>query len=209
MKNVLFVAILLFVFVSRTAVANDLEDFGNQMSYFYISPTAEAYRSFQEKAERFRGRLEKAGNGAKTLTAVMIARISERNGWPIAAGPLGDLAREIAKGESPLAKYISDDSQVDAEKMDVWWASFFATGDEKFLDKIFKYAGLELPKGDIAHMMIIGSATWSFKANCRQHKKVLEFAKRKIEAPGIAESQRSFLRDCIENADEKASKADV
>ncbi|MCM0080002.1 hypothetical protein L4X63_00200 [Geomonas sp. Red32] len=205
MKRAMSLAFLLVLLICLPAIADELEDFGSQMSYFYLAPSAEGFKAFQAKADKFRGQFEKAGNGAKVLTAVMIARISEKNGWPITDGALGDLAREIAKGESKLAKYVSDDAQVDPGKLDVWWASFFATGDERYLERIFNYAGLELPKGDIERLMVIGSATWSFKANCRQHKKVLEFAKRKLEAPGLAEPQRSFLRDCIKSAVEPDS----
>ena len=107
------------------------------------------------------------------------------------------------KGQSRLAKYVSDDTRVDPSKLDIWWTSFFATGDEKFLDNIFQYAGLELPNGDTARMLVIGAATWSFKANCRQHKKVLEFAKLKLHAGGLPESQEVFIRECVEYASEK------
>lgn len=203
MMKLAILTILISALFCQGVLADDLEDFGYQMSYFYLSPSEKAFESLQAKAEQLRGRLESAGNGADILTAVMIARISEKHGWTIDDGHLGAIAKEILKGNSRLAKYVADDSQVDPGKLDVWWASFFGTGDEQFLEKIFRFAGLDLPDGDIGRMLIIGAATWSFKANCRQHEKVLDFAKRKLDAPGLAKSQAGFVRDCIEYASAK------
>ena len=41
----------------------------------------------------------------------MIARISEKNSWDIQSKAFGEKAKEIIKGESKLAKYISDDAK--------------------------------------------------------------------------------------------------
>jgi len=188
----------------QKAVADDLEDFDSQMVYFYISPNAEAFKLFQIKAEQLRSTIEGSGNIADIITAVMIARISEKYGWPIETGHFGEIAKEIVKGKSRLAKYVLDETCVEPFKLDIWWASFFATGDEKFLYNIFKYAGLNRPtEGDKARMQVIGAATWSFKANCRQHKKVLQFAKRKLDFGVLSEYQEGFIQECIEYASEK------
>jgi hypothetical protein len=103
---------------------------------------------------------------------------------------------------------IIDDSQVDPTKLDIWWTSFFATGDERFLKNIFQFAGIEVlnGKGDMARIPVIGAATWSFKANCRQHKKVLEFAKHKLDAGRLSEYQEKYIRECIEYAGEKSTE---
>jgi hypothetical protein len=132
---------------------------------------------------------------------VMIARISNKYGWPIADNVLGAKASEILGGTSPLAKFVSDDTQINPAKLDIWWSSFFATGDERYLENIFRYAGLELPKGNLDRMQVIGAATWSFKANCRQHIKVLEFAKKKLASQLASERQAKFLRDCVAGAE--------
>jgi len=183
------------------APSDTLEQFGYEMSYFYLAPSQGAFDTFQRRADHFRGELEGAGNGADILVAVMIARISAAYGWPISSREFGARANEILEGRSPFARYIFDDSMVDPTKLDVWWASFFATGDDLFLEKVFQYAGWELPEHDIGGMMIIGAATWSFKANCRQHQRVLEFAKRTLQSPAVADRQKAFLRECIAYAE--------
>ena len=203
MKTLTFSFYAAVLLLSQTAIAGSFEDFGRQMPYFYLSPSKESFSEFQQNADKFRDKLKGAKNGADILVAVMIARISEAHGWQIAEGAFSKRAKEIAEGKSRLAKYIRDDSQVDPAKIDVWWASFFATGDEQYLEKILRFAGLELPKGDIQRMLVIGAATWSFKANCRQHKRVLEFAKRQLRSSSAPERQRLFLKECIAFAQNK------
>lgn len=180
-----------------SALAVDLEEFGRRMTYFYLAPSRESFDKFQKTADQFRDKLEGSRNRADILAAVMIAKISQTHNWPIGDGVFGKKAKEIAEGKSRLARYVIDDLQVDPLKLDVWWVGFSATGDERFLENIFQYAGHELPKDDIRRMLLVGAATWSFKANCRQHRKVLEFARRKLLAPSISDAQVKFVKECI------------
>ncbi|MFC0168619.1 hypothetical protein ACFFKC_11055 [Pseudoduganella danionis] len=197
MKRFAFLACFLASLWCHSALADELKNFGTQVSYFYLTPTPEAFDVFQKNAERFRNEFEKAGKGYDVLVAVMIARISQQNNWPISAGIIGLRAKEIVDGQSRLAKYVADDTQVNAAKLDIWWASFFATGDEVYLANILQYAGLELPKADVERMLIIQAASWSFKANCRQHPKVLAFARQRLASPHTSEAQTKFIRDAI------------
>lgn len=175
-----------------------VEEFGRQMSYFYLTPSEDAFIEFQKRADVLSDEINSLGNGADIMTSVMIARISEKYNWPILKGAYSIKANEILAGQSDLAKYVADDSKVNPGKLDIWWASFFATGEEQYLDKIYQFAGLELPKGDIERMLIIGSATWSFKSNCKQHERVLQYAKRKVNSE--SDPKLTFLRQCIANA---------
>lgn len=197
MKKFAFLTYFLASLWCPPSMADDLKNFGTQVSYFYLTPTREAFEVFQKNAEGLRKEFDKAGNGSDVLVAVMIAKIAQKYNWPISEGTIGKRAREIADGKSRLAKYVVDDAQVNAAKLDIWWASFFATGDEMYLAKIVRYAGLELPKNDTEQMLIIQAATWSFKANCRQHPKVLAFAKQLLASPTTSEVQAKFIRDSI------------
>jgi len=201
MKTFAVALLLVSCLWGHSAAVNDLDEFDNQMSSFYLSPSENAFQIFQKRAIQFQNKLEGSKNGADLLVAVMIARASQTYGWPIADSVFGDKAKEIIAGKSPLAMYVSDDSRVDPTKLDIWWASFLATGDTLFLEKIFVYVGHELPKDNINKMLVIGAATWSFKSNCKQHKKVLEFAKIKLGLVSISESQRKFLKECIAYAE--------
>jgi hypothetical protein len=188
---------------SPAAFADTIEDFGKQMSYFYLAPSQEAFSVLQKNANQFRDKIEGANNGADTLVAVLIARVSQKYQWPIGGGVFGDRAKEIIEGKSTLAKYVSDNSQVDPSKIDVWWADFFATGDEQYLENIFQYTGGALPMGGDEKALVAGSANWSFKANCRQHEKVLEFARKKLKSASLPEAQVKFVNECIAFANRK------
>lgn len=209
MKSVTIFIYLVATLWCQSVLADTLEDFGNQMSYFYLAPSQESFSKFQKNADQLRDKLEGSGNGADILVAVMIAKISQTRHWPIGSSAFSERAKEIMEGKSPLAKYVVDDSRVDPAKIDVWWASFFAMGDERFLENIFQYASLELPKGDIGRMLLVGAATWSFKANCRQHKKVLEFARQKLNSPSVSEVQAKFVKECITFAETKSAEQGV
>ncbi len=184
----------------KPAPAQNLEDFGDAMSDFYLDPTEQAFRKFQSDADQLRSQLEGDGNGADLLVAVMIARISAKYRWPISDGAFGVRAKELLNGQSVLAKYISNDTQVDPTKLDVWWASYYATGEDRYLENIFQYAGIELPKGDVGRMQVVGAATWSFKANCRQHKAVLASAKKRLDDSSLSDAHANFLKECIAGA---------
>lgn len=197
MKHLALIFACLMTLLAHAEPANELEQFGEQMAYFYLSPTRESFEEFQKRAEKFAPQLRSSGNGADLLTAVMIGKASQVHGWPLGNGPLAKTAREISKGQSQLARYVADDDQVDPTKLDIWWASFFATGDTRFLEKILQFAGQESPKGDVGRMLVVGAATWSFKANCGQHLRVLDFARQKLASMGEGAEKAAFLRDCI------------
>lgn len=197
MKTFAKIFCLLVILFSGNAIAKSFDDFGKQLSYFYLSPSREAFNTFQHDAEQFKGKLKAANNGVDVMVAVMIARISEKYGWAIVDGELGSIAKEILESTTPLAKFVSDDAKVNPSKLDIWWASFIATGEDQYLEKVFQYAGQELPKGNIEKALVIGAASWSFKSNCGQHKRVLEFAKKKLASKELSEKQKQFLQDCI------------
>jgi hypothetical protein len=191
---------LISVFWPGVSFAETLEEFSNRMSNFYQAPTKAAFEEFQKSADQFQEELAASGNGSDLLIAVMIARIAEKNGWPISESAYAVAAKDIIAGKSELAQFVADDTMVSPAKLDIWWASFFATGDETYLDKIYRYAGLELPKSDMNRMLIIGAATWSFKANCRQHQSVLAYARRKVES--ATGPQLTYLQETIAFAEE-------
>lgn len=177
-------------------LAEDMKDFDKQMGNFYLSPSQQKFEAFQIQADRFEEELCAKDNGSGLLVSVMIAEISKKHSWPISGkGKISVTANEIVKGASDLAKYVEDDTQIDPGKLDIWWCSYFATGETKYLDKLLVYAGEELPEGDINKIMIVGAATWSFKSNCNQHESIKRYTLAQIENPEYAH-KKSFLKEC-------------
>jgi hypothetical protein len=167
------------------------------MSKFYLAPSEESFEAFQRRADRFERELKQAGNRADLLVAVMMARISAKHGWPVISTAFGPTAKELLDGNSTLARYVDDDSQVDPTKLDVWWVGFFATADQRYLENLLRFAGVDPPKNDVQRMLVVGAATWSFKANCRQHSSVQEFARSKLQSGFITEPQKTLLQQCV------------
>lgn len=186
--------ILIYLLFSSLVSANDLVEFGRQMSYFYKEPSAASFIQFQKQADSHVAAFKKARNGADLLIALMIARISEKYSWDIQSKAFGDKANEILKGESKLARYISDDAKVDPGKLDMWWAQFFATGDEIYLEKIFMYAGEDPKEFGAGVGLVIGAASWSFKANCKLHKVVKKFALKKKSGAKFSSLKDKYLK---------------
>ena len=177
--------------------AGDFEAFANKMSNFYLAPSKESFGVFQKNAAQYEYKLIGTETKADLLVAVMIAKISQAHNWPIADTSIGKKAQDIVKGTSPTAQYVLDDTQVDPTKLDIWWASFSATGDHKYLENIFQVAGQEVPKEDTGRMLLVKAATGSFKSNCKQHKQVLEFARQKLKSPSTSQTQADFVKACI------------
>lgn len=203
MKKLVILMFALVCFVP-SAWASSLEEFGRSMSYFYTAPSKDAFALFQEDADRYRNEFYSRKNGAELLVSVMIARISQKYDWPIRSHAFGEKAKEIVIGKSNLAKYVSDDSLVDPGKLDIWWASFFATGDKVYLEKIFRYAGEDIKQTDNKeNLLVYGPASWSFKANSRQHEKVRLFAEEKQKEGSYSEHKTKYLQECLSYANKK------
>lgn len=192
----LLAGILMFATLSR---ADQFKAFSEELPYFYLKPTKDRYVKLQADADRFASKVQKQGNGADLLVAVMIAKISEKYHWGIAGeGRMSAMAREITKGNSRLAKYVASDTEVDPSKLDIWWVNFFATGETEYLGKILRYA--ETPKGGpLGDMVVKWAAAWSFKSNCKQHKAIAAFARECLRR-SLFPGKREFLKECISHA---------
>jgi hypothetical protein len=186
----------------------DLKKFGDEMAYFYLAPTKERFDAFQLKADRLYNDLQKTGSGAETLAAVFIAKASMKHHWEIAGnGKVSGVAKEIVQASSNFAKYVNDDRKVDLHKLDIWWSSFFATGDTAYLKKILQQAKLPQPGERAADFMMPAMAAWSFKSNCKQHKAVAAFAKNCLEN-NLLPTKKEFLKDCVAFAGQKGAAGD-
>jgi hypothetical protein len=192
-RNVCLSAIAM---VALSARADDLEKFGKEMTYFYLTPSRSNYEHLQSEGDRLAGSLKTQGNVA-LLAAVVIASASQKHHWEITGGgKISDLAREFVKGESKTARYVKDDAMVDVGKLDVWWADFFATGDTKYLGDILRYAKHPQPGEHAADFIMPAMAAWSFKSNCQQHKAVMSFAKQSLDSNAFP-TKTEFLKECV------------
>jgi hypothetical protein len=188
---------------ASSAIPEELVVELDKMQTFYQSPGEEKFRNLEamlDKHEQVLGN----DDGSDILLAVMLARISTANGWSIRAqGRIAQMAEEVLDGKSELAVYIADDSIVDPIKLDIWWASFFSTGDRAYLEKIYQQTTENGKQSDIVGFLVTSAARWSFGANCRQNNDVRAFAADMLEKE-VDPDQRAFLKKCV--AEEDATK---
>jgi hypothetical protein len=104
---------------------------------------------------------------ASLLAAVFLARAHGRYGYPLLdMGTLDDRALDIwRKGRSSISRYVNDDSQVDERKLDVWWVSYFATGETTYLDRIMRWVGDPGSQADAARASLVGAANLTVAHN--------------------------------------------
>ncbi len=68
---------------------------------------------------------------------------------------------------------------ISPQALDMLWATFFATGDERVVRRIISV--LQLSKDNKSAEALIGtSALWSLKSNAKQHEKVMAICKEEI-----------------------------
>jgi hypothetical protein len=181
MRGIVLVSVLVGCFgqVAFAGDASSPDALAEQMTYFYLEPSEESFAAFQQGVATNFEKLSSGNPGFTTLMSVFLGKVHEKHGWPLAdIHDLDDQARAIANHDaSELSRYVWDDTQVDPGKLDVWWASFFATGNTRYLENLIGQLGdLEAQRG-AANIMVMGAANWSFNSNCRQHSAVLMYAK--------------------------------
>ena len=151
----------------------------------------------QAEADQLASELKKKGNNADLLTAVFIMRAAEKGHWPITGtGAIAQTARELAARQSKLSSYVRDDRAVDLKKLDIWWVSYFATGDDRYLADLLSVARDPRPGEHAVDFMVPAMAAWSFKSNCRQSPDVRAYAK-KVLATNSSPQKNTFLKECV------------
>jgi hypothetical protein len=181
MKNILLILILLGAFAPVHAENSDLtiKELGQRMTFFYSKPSKAEFDAIQLG---IRAHLEDLSSGTEDtakLMAVFLGKVQRKQGWPIIdLGMIDDGARSIAaRDESEFSRFVWNDAQLSPTRLDIWWISFFATGDTGYLDMIIDQVGDLDAQSGTANILVMGSANWSFESNCRQHKAVLDYAK--------------------------------
>ena len=172
-----------------------------RVTNFYQDPSESNFTSIQKAMVKFQDEIQERNrqNGIMNLSATFLSRASQENEFPLDGdGPIFELANEIINESdtNETAKFINDDSNLLPAKIDVWWVSFYATGDEKYLEQILTQTLANEDEGGIK-TVIANSARWSFKSNCKQHSKVHEFAKQASKDDQWNEFH-DFLAECIE-----------
>jgi len=85
--------------------------------------------------------------------------------------------------------------------LDALWGSFFATGDERYVQRLISALAMLDAKGDVTKMLIGGAAQWSLTSNAVQHPKVMQICE--VELNRLPDDQKPALNKVIESARDK------
>ncbi len=93
--------------------------------------------------------------------------------------------------------------------LDMLWAMFMASGDERYVQKIIgvlpwlneEGAAERIEKGAAERMLIGGAARWSLTSNAFQHDRVLQICRAEVERQ--PEEVRVVLREVIQSAEQQ------
>ena len=119
------------------------------------------------------------------------------------------LLQRLSEGGSPrLTKYVQelradtapDLTTLDARspvELDMLWASFFATGDDRYVLRVIR--ALSAAPQDKSPAIVAAAARWSLTANARQHSAVLDVCRK--EMPRQPEAVAAVLRDVVAKAE--------
>ena len=205
---------LLFFLVPPLIVSalDGMDELYRQMMVFHVEPTKANFDRIQELMKKNLDALAQKENDRKALRiAIFLARVKEKYSWDIAdIGSFDDLAREISQGSSDLARYVNRDDMVDPLKLDIWWRSYFATGDDKYLTKLLEQTGdlddlkkMEVDSQEdrdlfLKRVVLMSVANGSVKFNCQHFPSVLQHVKKAVAYESNTGRKR-FLEECIQS----------
>lgn len=187
--------------MSIPASINDTEqaecELSDLLMNFYRDPSEAKFRQFEKLTDLNFDHLDPGEGCLKHKLPFAIALISEKNNWPILSSKCGELASEILEGSSERAKWINR-NVVTPEKLDFWWSGFYATGEEKYLEKILKVIGPTTSRMKDSIKVTKAVAEWSLQSHCQVHQAVQDFARRMRDDSSLSDYQREFLRSITE-----------
>ena len=138
---------------------------GERIMGFYEEPSPEVFAEIaagKDEAIEF-AKAKGPPGGAESIersTRVFLALAWQKHGYAGAPYSEEEMQATIA--------YIQELKVTEAGELDAFWAAFFATGDELYLDRLVKAAGSR-------SSCIAGAARWSLGANYHQRKAVRKY----------------------------------
>jgi hypothetical protein len=167
---------------------------------------AQVFAANTSEIDTWFGQLRKGTEDEKSALALVL--------WMVETGDNKDMLTSLGKdGSAGFQNYVHDlladhrppdlihDEIRNAGFLDALWASFFASGDERYVKRIISALPLVQEKGDVQRMLIGGAARWSLASNAYQHPKVMEICEAQLKE--LPADQRAALAEVIKTARER------
>ncbi len=206
------ILVLFFVQISFAQTNGQMKQLGKKMTFFYQHPKKSNFEYVQRNIVAM---LKNKKDKRLLALLVWVDKVSQTHGWKINENFYPEAMKKLRNPQSELGQFVSDDRIINPTKLDVWWSSFFATGESRYVKKIFNQAQkLEITKEtlgakttktnqDVHNFLTSAAATWSFKSNCRQHQKIREFARKWQQQANLTQDAKKLLKICIDGVASK------
>lgn len=187
---------------AEDSAQDEMKETSREMMQFYANASEEQFAKINATLAKHQESIVQMGkrNRFDVLAATFLARAHQKFDYEISGdGPVIELARDIvAKNEAnERAVFVNDNDDVTPSKLDVWWVSFFTTGETLYLEFLLAQTGdANVAPGNPADATIRRVANWSFRSNCKNHDVVRDFAAAAVEQDKWKE-QKEFLEECL------------
>jgi len=155
-----------------------------------------------ESVAQWQAQLRSGPDDQEKLLALALWMSDSKDSLPLlkslASGSPGSVG-EYAKGL--LATRPPDllrDDVASAGFLDMLWGSFFATGSEKYVQRIISTLPLAKTEGDVQKKLIGAAAQWSLTSNATQHARVMEICEADLKK--LPNDQKDALAEVIKRA---------
>lgn len=216
------------VLVAALLVADEpfrsAEEVQSWLTYYYLNPRPKlalkslAIMDRELRARKGRSLADEVGRGGmRSFYARVFAdnpKVAEEAGAALPSMPSGQrefvvealrrcgtvaCQRALPQGTAPATAVDSPDPGT----LDDSWASFFATGDARYVREIIEVLPWVEVRGDVNRLLTGGAAKWSLASNAYQHSRVLAILEQ--ELPTAEAPTKALLQELIEGA--KAERA--
>jgi hypothetical protein len=206
--------------VFRTA-----DDVQSWLTYYYLKPrpelTLQSLSVMDRELQARKGRSlgdEVGRGGLRSFYAHVFAdnpKVAAEAGGALPTLPdgqrafvveaLGRCATPACKSALPAASSPSLPTGPDPGTLDDSWASFFATGDAKYVREVIEVLPWVQVRGDVNRMLTGGAAQWSLASNAHQHTRVLAILEEELKT--AKEPTKALLREVIDGAKAERAKS--
>lgn len=191
-----------------------LNRLNQKIAYFYQQPNQADFNWVQDNRQSIEDALtaNKKRHNAFAGVVVWVSQVADKHQWKIQPDYYPSAIKQLNTPGSRAYQIFHGKPQITPQTLDMWWSSFFATGDMEYVKRIFNQAKQlqkitadaeknaqqgKKSKRDILAFLVAGAAEWSFLSNCRQHAVIQVFAKKQLSHGGLSAAEQTLLTRCV------------
>lgn len=184
------------------------------ISFFYQNPQKATFIRLQKQFPIIEKYMANKPSRSTALPMIIwLDLVAKKHQWALDPTFKPKTIKQLNTPGSKLHQLAYGKGQLSPLKLDIWWSSFFATGDVAYVEKIYQQAkqletiNAQMEEGfktqkkqDIFPFLVASAADWSFISNCQQHAVIRDFARNQLKNT-VLENEKTLLEKCL--ADKK------